>query len=433
MIDNIFLLQELLRKYGRKRISPQCVLRWIMTCIFTTYYSLSYNGSLHGFFKGKRGLRQGDPLSPYLFVLCLEYLSRGLGELQLNADFNFHPKCGGLKITHLAFADDLVLFSKGDTTFFYSAGISSMDMEAIKGITGFSQGSFPFKYLGIPADSRLSIFQFSPLIDKISGYISAWVGANLSYAGRTELVKSVLQGVECFWLSILPIPAGVRAKIDQLCRNFLWSGKCNENKRPLVAWKEVSLPKIEGGLGIRNSKAWNKALLSKTLWDIQAKKDSLWGTVEEAIQRLNQWTSNEELQSKLTYGYLRSRSAKLTWPKLVWHSSITPKHSFMLWLGLKDCLLTKDKLQGFTEDQVCPLCKLENETTNHLFFQCRVEARGTGLQAKAKKICLACPVYHLWEARNQRIFDGKINHPKAIIRRIQIQIYRSIYSLSQTQ
>ncbi|GFY92965.1 hypothetical protein Acr_08g0013610 [Actinidia rufa] len=150
-------------------------------------------------------------------------------------------------------------------------------MEIIKAITSFSQGSFPFRYLGIPvADSRLSIAQYSPMIDKVSGYISAWAGANLSYAGRLELIKSVLQGVECFWLSILPTPAGVQAKIIQLCRNFLWSGKCSENKRPLVAWKDITLPKIEGGLGIRNSKAWNKALLSKTMWDIQSKKDPLW-------------------------------------------------------------------------------------------------------------------------------------------------------------
>ena len=100
--------------------------------------------------------------------------------------------------------------------------------------------------------------------------------STLSYAGRTELVKSVLQGVKCFWLSIIPIPAGVRAKIDQLCRNFLWGGKCNEYKQPLVAWKDVTLPKSEGGLGLRNTKAWNKALLSKTLWNIHSKKDSLW-------------------------------------------------------------------------------------------------------------------------------------------------------------
>ncbi|GFY91584.1 hypothetical protein Acr_07g0017800 [Actinidia rufa] len=159
----------------------------------------------------------------------------------------------------------------------FPAGINSRDLEAIKEITGFAQGVFPFKYLGIPvAASRLTIAQFSPLIDKISDCISAWAGASLSYAGRTELIKSVLQGVECYWLSILPIPVGVRTKIIHLCRNFLWSGKATINKKPLVAWKDVCLPKHEGGLGIRNTKAWNKALICKTLWDIQAKKDSLW-------------------------------------------------------------------------------------------------------------------------------------------------------------
>ena len=234
-------------------------------------------------------------------MLFLDYLSQSLGRLKQNANFNFHPKCGGAKITHLAFADDLVLFSRGDPTSIamlmkelnhfgdysrlrisfakssiYSAGICSSDLEEIMGIIGFTLGSFPFRYLDIPvADSRLSIAQFSPLIDKISKYINAWAGSSLSYVGRTELVKSVLQGVECFWLSILPIPAGVRKKTGQLGKNFLWGGKCSVYKQPLVAWKEVTLPKIKGGLSIRNTKAWNKALLSKTLWDIQAKKDSL--------------------------------------------------------------------------------------------------------------------------------------------------------------
>ena len=57
------------------------------------------------------------------------------------------------------------------------------------------------------------------------------------------------------------------------------------------------------------------------------------------------------------------------------------------------------------------------------------EARGTGLQAKAKKIGLACTVYYLWEAKNDRIFEGKIKHQEVIIRCIQIQVYKAIYSL----
>ncbi|GFZ16285.1 hypothetical protein Acr_25g0006940 [Actinidia rufa] len=445
MIDNIFLLQELLRQYSRKRSSP-----------------------------------------------------RSLGDLKHNPDFNFHLRCGGLKISHLAYADDLVLFSRGDPTSvslimdklnhfgdcsglsinltkssFYLAGVSNTDIEIIKGVTGFSQGSFPFRYLGIPvADSRLNIAQYSPLIDKISYNLSAWAGATLSYAGRTELIKSVLQG----------------------------SGKCTTNKRPLVAWKEVTLPKVEGGLGLRDSKAWNKALLSRTLWDIQAKKETLWvqwvhqrymkgccfgeymtkhedsplikqvislrdgiiqaeTSVERTITRVNQWASDGKFHSKLAYEFFRPRSAKITWPKFVWHAPIIPRHSFILWLGLKDRLLTKNKLQRSIDDLSCPLCRAENETLDHLFFHCRIgnqiganvkswlgisraihtlkaavkwmikEARGTGFPAKIKRIALACTVYYIWEARNKSLFEGKIVQPEAISRRIQIQTYGIVYSL----
>ena len=162
-------------------------------------------------------------------------------------------------------------------------------------------------------------------------------------------------------------------------------GKCREFKQPLVAWKDITLPKIEGGLGIRNPKAWNKALLSKTLWDIHSKKYSLWvqwvhhnylkrstfwtyrikhensplfkqiialrdeiiaseGTEHAAIQKLNQWSFNGELQSKLAYDHFRSRGNKLKWPKIIWNSNATPDHAFIFWLGMKGKLLTKDRL-----------------------------------------------------------------------------------------
>ncbi|GAA0140200.1 hypothetical protein LIER_35200 [Lithospermum erythrorhizon] len=85
-----------------------------MACIRKPTFSISFNGELHGYFEGKRGLRQGDPMSPALFLLCIEYLSRLL-KVETGGDiFNFHPKCQGAQITHLAFADDLMLFSYGD-------------------------------------------------------------------------------------------------------------------------------------------------------------------------------------------------------------------------------------------------------------------------------------------------------------------------------
>ncbi|GFP94737.1 transposon tx1 uncharacterized 149 kDa protein, partial [Phtheirospermum japonicum] len=145
MVENIHLAQEILRKYHRiKKVSPRCILKidlrkafdsvswgflksileglnypgkfvsWVMECVTTTSYSISLNGSLHDMFGGMRGLRQGDPLSPFLFVLCIEYISRSLNIATANPDCNFHSRCESNRITHLAFSDDLMLMARGD-------------------------------------------------------------------------------------------------------------------------------------------------------------------------------------------------------------------------------------------------------------------------------------------------------------------------------
>lgn len=95
---------------------PPMFIHWIMECVSTTSYLIALNRSLFRHFKGKRGLRQGDPFSPFLFVICLEYLSRLLKINTTESNFNFHPNCTQLGITYLAFADDLMLMSRGDAT-----------------------------------------------------------------------------------------------------------------------------------------------------------------------------------------------------------------------------------------------------------------------------------------------------------------------------
>ena len=213
MMDNTFLVQELLRKYARKRISPRCLLKidlhkaydsiswefldwmlksmgflaqfcsWIMECITTTSFSLVVNGSIYGHFKGQCGLRQGDPLSPYLFVLYLEYFSRDLQSLKDNINFQFHPTCVVVQLSHLAFADDITLLFRGDLpsvsaifaklqhfcnvsglsistnkSAIYSAGVVQDVLSDIQQLTRFSLGCFPFRYLGVPLlSSRLNV------------------------------------------------------------------------------------------------------------------------------------------------------------------------------------------------------------------------------------------------------------------------------------
>jgi hypothetical protein len=78
-------------------------------------FFVSVNGSIYSFL-GDGGLRQGDSISPLLFVICLEYLSRSIKVAMTGTEFNYHPKCAPQANTHLAFADDLMLFCRGDNT-----------------------------------------------------------------------------------------------------------------------------------------------------------------------------------------------------------------------------------------------------------------------------------------------------------------------------
>lgn len=88
-----------------------------MEYITTPSYSLMINGELCGFFKGGKGLRQEDPIYPLLFVACMEYLSRIFNCVISQPDFKFFKGCKILKLCHVCFVDDLILFCEGD---FYS-------------------------------------------------------------------------------------------------------------------------------------------------------------------------------------------------------------------------------------------------------------------------------------------------------------------------
>ena len=206
-------------------------------------------------------------MSPTLFIFWMEYLSRLLAARTMGSNFNYHSKCEREKITHLAFADDLMLFGRGDymsmeilantmeefsecsgleinkdkSNIFAGGKLPLRDLDEIKSTFGFPLGTLPVRYLGVPLDSKkLNIVHYSPLIEKIAFLTKKWTGKNLSYAGKSELVRSVLQGVECYWLQVFPLPANVRDRIISICREFLWGTKYGP-----IKWIELCLPKEE--------------------------------------------------------------------------------------------------------------------------------------------------------------------------------------------
>ena len=100
----------------RKMCFPEKFINWIRVCITSSMFSVKINGALEGFFASNRGLRQGDPLSPYLFVIGMEILTAYLKKnLSNDALFSYHWRTDKLRLSHLIFADDLLLFCHGDS------------------------------------------------------------------------------------------------------------------------------------------------------------------------------------------------------------------------------------------------------------------------------------------------------------------------------
>ncbi|KAL0304926.1 UNVERIFIED_CONTAM: putative mitochondrial protein [Sesamum calycinum] len=451
--DNILLAQELLAGYNQARLPARCMLKvdiqkaydsveWdflletlrlfnfpqqfiilIKQCVSTASFSISLNGSIYGFFKSSRGLRQGDPISPYLFVLVMEVWSTLIRHrVQQATQFQYHWKCKELGLINLCFADDVLLFCKAHIpsikvltdTLSEFASLSGLKVNPVKSqiiisravqqerqhileYVGFQEGSLPVKYLGIPlTSSRLTFVDCRPLIDKVD--------ARLAGAGNAK-----------------------------------------------VAWDQLCKPKAEGGLGVRRLVTANQALILKQLWRIlQNDGTSIWvdWIHQNRLRHTTIWTFNRDtgswswkkmlklrplLQRGVVYKVGDGSSFNLwqdiwhdrgplclnyprgpaitglplsstlssvlqqnswNWPAttdadiaeiisqlpptypaapdtICWRNFWIARHGFILWLAMLEKLSTMDKpwIQGDTNG--CVLCGGQFiESHNHLFFNC---------------------------------------------------------------
>ncbi|KAL2225018.1 UNVERIFIED_CONTAM: hypothetical protein Sindi_3031200, partial [Sesamum indicum] len=142
---------------------------------------------------------------------------------------------------------------------------------------GFQEGLLPLRYLGLPLlSSRLTNADCQPLLVKIDKRIAGWEGMALSYAGRVQIIKSVLMSLSLYWASEFILPKRVTNEIEKRRRNFLWKGSTNSGYAK-VAWKELCRPMDEGGLGFKDITTLNRALMTKKLCDIiQCDITSIW-------------------------------------------------------------------------------------------------------------------------------------------------------------
>ena len=319
--DAILLSQEIMHNYHLKKGPPRCAMKidlrkafdtinwdyivqglqnigirpdmvnWIKTCITTPYFSININGELQGWFRSSRGIRQGDPLSPYLFVLAMEGLNGHLRGASTNPGFKFHWRCKPNNITNICFADDILIFSHADTV---SVGIikqalndfmdkSGMSINLAKSslfITGTSAQlrqeiqeqldvhirTPPIQYLGVPLITKsLTKNDCNKLVETITTRIKLWTSASLSYAGRLQLIKSTIFSMQVYWSSMFILPAAVTKNIESIMARFLWRGSSLEKHGAKVCWDKICYPLKEGGLGIKRMQDWNNAALLKLI------------------------------------------------------------------------------------------------------------------------------------------------------------------------
>lgn len=105
-------IQQVLEKMGFHRIWIQ----WIMQCIITVTYSFLLNGTAKGLVVPERGIRQGDPLSPYIFILCSEVLSGLCNKAQISGKLEeIRVATNSPRVNHLLFADDTMFFCRSDS------------------------------------------------------------------------------------------------------------------------------------------------------------------------------------------------------------------------------------------------------------------------------------------------------------------------------
>ncbi|GAU28852.1 hypothetical protein TSUD_21890 [Trifolium subterraneum] len=278
-------------------------IEWIRACVFSGNLSVLVNGSPTSEINIQRGLKQGDPLAPFLFLLVVEGFA-GLmrSAVEKNLFKGFRVGSEGLVVSHLQYADDTLCIGEASMENLWTLKALLRGFELTSGLKvnfwkscligvnvsdhfmtmacrflNCKQGMVPFSYLGLPVGANpRRCSTWDPLIEQLRRRLQNWRHKYVSLGGRIVLINSVLNAIPIFYLSFLRMPAVVIKKIIRIQREFLWGGVKGGRKISWVTWKEVCRPRSQGGLGVRDVGKVSLSLLIKWRWRLLQKDNSFW-------------------------------------------------------------------------------------------------------------------------------------------------------------
>jgi hypothetical protein len=386
------LLRMILHKVG---LGIQ-LTNWIMSCVTSSSFAVLVNGEPSDFFKSERGVRQGCPLSPLLFILMMEGLSLLLKKSAAEGLISGINVSRLTKILHLFFVDDVLIMSKASledwkqikanielfcnasglsvsqskTTVIFD-GLNDQELSPFKSLLNFSfsELSEGFKYLGYFIKSGPSrAADWGWLVSKFSQKISGWYNRWLTIGGIYTLIKSILEGQPVFWMSMESLPRSVLNKIRKLIFHYLWNGRSDSCQYHLCRWDLLARPKRNGGWGFRNLSHFNLALNATMLWRLLTHQ-SIWHQVVmdkylfsiPLLTWLRQPHFNRRVVSRIWSSLLRSLPIIMHW--LCWKPGagrlIALGRDAILNLG-DNVMLSSELVQNLSDKHYTSLAHVSN-------------------------------------------------------------------------
>ncbi|KAJ0497121.1 putative RNA-directed DNA polymerase [Helianthus annuus] len=289
---------------------PSLWVSWINGIVSSARSSVLVNGSPTFEFQCGKGLRQGDPISPFLFLMVMEVLACMIDKgVEVGVLNGICSPAEGPTISHLLFADDAVIIGDWSKVNLenvvrilrcfricsglkinlskcnlFGLGVETPEVEGLASVVGCSVGGFPFKFLGVVVGANMNkISNWKPVSDVFDARLSRWKSSCLSIGGRVVLIKSVLQSLPGYYFSLFRAPVSVIKNLEGKIKKFLWGNV--EGRRPMywVNWDRVALPKDKGGLGLAKLASINISLLVKWGWRYKTEQNVLWKRVVDAF------------------------------------------------------------------------------------------------------------------------------------------------------
>ncbi|CAA7024087.1 unnamed protein product [Microthlaspi erraticum] len=311
---------------------------WILSCITLVSYQVLINGEAKGNLLPTRGLRQGDPLSPFLFILLTEALVaqlKGAEEEGKITGMRIARACP--TISHLLFADDSLFFCKAEvlqctelmrviqcyglasgqqlnvnkSSIFFGSKVPHDVRHTLKNALGIHKEGGMGSYLGLPENisgSKQKVFVF--VRDRLNARINSWSAKFLSKGEKEVLLKSVAQALPTYVMSCFLLPLGIIKKLHSAISNFWWSNKQNSRGIHWIAWDKICLPHEKGGLGFRDLHLFNLALLAKQLWRLIHYPSSLLARILKGRYYRNSPPLAVEKSNAPSYGWNSILAAK---------------------------------------------------------------------------------------------------------------------------